>query len=76
MKYKKVKPLASTVHFMKHMEELGGSLGVHERAILLLVFMYDNPAFGVISRSANYEEIYRIVGDKFISQSRSVANKL
>ncbi len=63
VKYKKVAPLASTDRFMKHMEELGGSLGAHERAILLLVFMYDNPGFRVISHSANYKEIHRIIGE-------------
>ncbi|MPY59657.1 DNA/RNA nuclease SfsA [Streptomyces spongiae] len=40
-------PLASTDRLVKHIGELGRSLEAHERAILLVCFLYDNPGFRV-----------------------------
>ncbi|GAA4556722.1 hypothetical protein GCM10023097_62240 [Streptomyces collinus] len=36
-------PVASTDRLVKHMGELGRSLQEHERAVLLVCFIYDNP---------------------------------
>ncbi|MEV6424889.1 DNA/RNA nuclease SfsA [Streptomyces sp. NPDC051662] len=41
-------PLRSTDRFVKHIGELGRSLAEHERAILLVCFLYDNPGFQVL----------------------------
>ena len=41
----------------RHVAELASSLQEHERAILLVVFIYDNPGFQIIERSTNYEEV-------------------
>jgi sugar fermentation stimulation protein A len=57
VKIKKTAPLSSTERFVKHMEELANSLQSRQRAILLVCFLYDNPGFKVIERSANYEQV-------------------
>jgi sugar fermentation stimulation protein A len=38
----------STDRMVKHLGELGRSLETHQRAILLLCFLYDNPGFQVL----------------------------
>lgn len=55
VKTKKVTPFSSTGRMQRHVEELASSLKEQERAILLVVFLYDNPGFQVIERSTNYE---------------------
>lgn len=54
---KKVTPFSSTGRMQRHVAELASSLQEHERAILLVVFIYDNPGFQIIERSTNYEEV-------------------
>lgn len=58
---KKVTPFSSTDRMTKHIKELAGSLGEHERAILLTCFIYDNPGFEIVERSTNYEEVRAVV---------------
>ncbi|MET7621906.1 DNA/RNA nuclease SfsA [Streptomyces sp. NPDC005408] len=41
---------------MKHIGELGRSLEAHERAVLLVCFLYDNPGFQVHPGS-HHEEV-------------------
>ncbi|XDO63810.1 DNA/RNA nuclease SfsA [Streptomyces sp. RLB1-33] len=41
---------------MKHLGELGYSLEAHERAILLVCFLYDNPGFQV-HHSSHHDEV-------------------
>jgi sugar fermentation stimulation protein A len=40
-------PLDSTGRLARHISELGESLAAHQRAILLICFLYDNPGFQV-----------------------------
>jgi sugar fermentation stimulation protein A len=40
-------PLYSTYRLVRHISELGDSLAAHQRAILLICFLYDNPGFQV-----------------------------
>lgn len=61
VKTKKVTPFSSTDRMVKHITELAGSLQSHQRAILLTVFLYDNPGFQVIERSTNYEVVKKAV---------------
>lgn len=61
VKTKKVTPFSSTDRMVKHINELTGSLQSHQRAILLTVFLYDNPGFQVIERSTNYEVVKKTV---------------
>ncbi|MBR0271565.1 MAG: DNA/RNA nuclease SfsA [Methanobrevibacter sp.] len=63
IKRKKVTPFSSTDRFVKHMNELAGSLKDNERAILLNTFQYDNPGFKIINKSTNYEEVSSTVKD-------------
>jgi sugar fermentation stimulation protein A len=49
-------PLASTDRLVKHIGELGRSLKAHERAVLLVCFLYDNPGFQVL-HSAKHREV-------------------
>lgn len=60
---KKVMPFSSTDRMTRHMQELAKSLQSHQRAVLLIVFIYDNPGFQVVERSTNYEEVKRIVSE-------------
>ncbi len=57
VKTKKVTPFSSTGRMQRHISELAASLQEHERAILLVVFVYDNPGFQIIERSTNYDEV-------------------
>ena len=63
VKTKKVTPFSSTGRMQRHVAELAGSLGEHERAILLTCFIYDNPGFRVIERSTNYEQVKATVDE-------------
>lgn len=49
-------PLRSTDRLARHIGELGTSLAAHERALLLVCFLYDNPGFEV-QASAHHEEV-------------------
>ncbi|MEN6554547.1 MAG: DNA/RNA nuclease SfsA [Methanobacterium sp.] len=51
IKTKKVGKFNSTERFIKHINELAGSLVSNQRAILLVCFIYDNPGFKVEVRS-------------------------
>lgn len=63
VKTKKVAPFSSTGRMQRHMTELGKSLREHERAIMLVCFIYDNPGFQIIERSTNYEEVKATVDE-------------
>jgi sugar fermentation stimulation protein A len=63
VKTKKTTPFSSTDRFVKHITELSNSLKDHQRAILLVCFMYDNPGFQVIERSTNYEQVSKAVSE-------------
>ncbi|MBQ9325616.1 MAG: DNA/RNA nuclease SfsA [Clostridia bacterium] len=67
VKTKKVTPFSSTGRMSKHFEELGGSLKEHERAILLVCFIYDNPGFEIIERSTHYDQVKELV-DRNVSK--------
>lgn len=47
----------SSDRFIKHIEELAGSLKQNERAILLNCFIYDNPGFKVVVKGKHSEYI-------------------
>lgn len=49
-------PVKSTDRFVMHIGELGRSLAAHERAILLVCFLYDNPGFLVL-RSTHHSSV-------------------
>ncbi|MFI1735786.1 DNA/RNA nuclease SfsA [Streptomyces acidicola] len=49
-------PLAATDRLVRHIGELGRSLEAHERAILLVCFLYDNPGFQV-KKSSHHSEV-------------------
>jgi sugar fermentation stimulation protein A len=53
IKIKKVGKFSSTQRFIKHINDLAGSLAHHQRAILIACFIYDNPGFKVEVRSTN-----------------------
>jgi DNA-binding protein, stimulates sugar fermentation len=53
IKTKKVGKFSSTERFIKHINELAGSLSGHQRAILLVCFIYDNPGFKVEVKSTD-----------------------
>ncbi len=57
LKKKKVGKFNSTDRFVKHLNELANSLAEHQRAILLVCFIYDNPGFKVIVKSTNSEYV-------------------
>ncbi|AXG82316.1 DNA/RNA nuclease SfsA [Streptomyces paludis] len=49
-------PLASTDRLVKHIGELGRGLKAHQRAVLLVCFLYDNPGFQV-RPSSHHDEV-------------------
>ena len=53
IKTKKVGKFSFTERFIKHINEMAGSLSGHQRAILLVCFIYDNPGFKVEVRSTD-----------------------
>ncbi len=61
VKIRKTSPLTYTDRLKKHITDLANSLQTNQRAIMLIVFMYDNPGFKVISRSTNSQEVYNTV---------------
>lgn len=62
IKQKVAKPVAYTGRFMKHVNELTSSMQSHQRAIMLVVFMYNNPGFRVMGSYNRHKEIYATVG--------------
>ncbi len=48
-------PLASTDRLVKHIGELGRSLQTHQRAVLLICFLYDNPGFQILPSTKHRE---------------------
>jgi sugar fermentation stimulation protein A len=56
---------SSTERFIKHVNDLAGSLVKNQRAILLACFIYDNPGFKVEFRSANSDfvesEVHKVI---------------
>ncbi len=50
---KKIGKFSSTERFIKHINELAGSIANNKGAILLVCFIYDNPGFEVEVRSTN-----------------------
>ncbi|MET7339182.1 DNA/RNA nuclease SfsA [Nonomuraea sp. NPDC005650] len=44
-------PLDATDRMVRHLGELGRSLAAHQRAIMLVCFLYDNPGFQVVESS-------------------------
>lgn len=54
---KKAAPFSSTGRMQRHVGELAKSLADHQRAVLLICFIYDNPGFEVVEHSTNYEEV-------------------
>jgi len=63
IRVKKTAPFSSTDRMTRHMQELAGSLQSHQKAVLLIVFIYDNPGFRVVERSTNYDEVKRIIDE-------------
>jgi sugar fermentation stimulation protein A len=51
---RKQAPFDSTDRMVRHLTELGASLAAHERAVLIVCFLYDNPGFAALrsTRSA------------------------
>ncbi|MBQ1334193.1 MAG: DNA/RNA nuclease SfsA [Clostridia bacterium] len=60
---KKTEPFSSTGRMQRHITELSESLKAHERAVMLVCFIYDNPGFRIVERSENYEEVKKTVDD-------------
>lgn len=57
VKTRKATPFSSTGRMQRHVGELAKSLADHQRAVLLVCCIYDNPGFEVVERSTNYEEV-------------------
>ena len=57
VKVKKATPFSSTGRMQRHVGELAKSLADHQRAVLLVCCIYDNPGFQVVERSTNYEQV-------------------
>lgn len=62
---KKLAPFSSIDRFCKHVLDLKNSLKSHQRAIMLLVFIYNNPGFKVLTRSTSFEKIQELTNDAF-----------
>ena len=58
---KKVTPFSSTDRFVRHITELADSLETHQKAVLIVDFIYDNPGFKVITHSTHYDDVKRAV---------------
>lgn len=62
---KKPTPFYSIDRFCKHVTDLKNSLASHQRAIMLLVFIYDNPGFKVLTQSTSFEKIQKLTTEAF-----------
>jgi len=51
-----VPPLAATDRLVRHITELGSSLGQHRRAVMLVCFLYDNPGF-LFRPSSHHDDV-------------------
>ena len=63
VKRKNSSPFSSVDRLVKHVRDLTKSLQTHQRAILLLCFLYDNPGFRVAQPSTRYKEVSDLVHD-------------
>ena len=61
VKRKNSSPFSSVDRLVKHVKDLTKSLQTHQRAILLLCFLYDNPGFRVAQPSTRYKEVSDLV---------------
>lgn len=62
---KKLAQFFSIDRFCKHVTDLKNSLQSHQRAIMLLVFIYDNPGFKVLTQSTSFEKIRKLTTEAF-----------
>lgn len=67
VKQKKVVAFSSIDRFCKHVIDLKESLKSHQRAIMLLAFLYDNPGFKVLTRSKGFDKIQELTNDVFLN---------
>lgn len=58
---------SSIDRFCKHVTNLKNSLKSHQRAIMLLVFIYDNPGFKVLTQSKSFEKTQKLTTEAFSS---------
>ena len=63
VKRKNSSPFSSVDRLVKHVKDLTQSLQTHQRAILLLCFLYDNPGFRVAQPSTRYKDVSDLVYD-------------
>ena len=63
VKTKKFAPFSAADRMTRHLTELGNSVAEHQRAIMLLCFIYDNPGFEVVEKSKKYYEVKKIVDE-------------
>lgn len=63
VKRKNSSPFSSVDRLVKHVKDLTQSLQTHQRAILLLCFLYDNPGFRVAQPSTRYKDVSDLVHD-------------
>lgn len=63
VKTKKATPFSSTDRMTRHMKELADSLEHYHKAVLLVVFLYDNPGFRVVEKSTKWKEVSKTVRD-------------
>lgn len=61
IKRKNSSPFSSVDRLVKHVRDLTKSLQTHQRAILLLCFLYENPGFRVAQPSTRYKEVSDLV---------------
>lgn len=67
VRQKKLSPFSSVERLCRHVIDLKNSLANHERAIMLLVFIYDNPGFKVSSHSTEFEKVSRVTTNAFMT---------
>lgn len=66
VRQKKPSPFTSVDRFCKHVVDLKNSLENHQRAIMLLVFIYDNPGFKVLDRGTEFNKVRRLTTEAFL----------
>ncbi|MBQ8179957.1 MAG: DNA/RNA nuclease SfsA [Candidatus Methanomethylophilaceae archaeon] len=57
------RPFSSTDRMVRHLRELADNLDGNGRAVMLLVFIYDNPGFRVVEPSTNHGEVSAAVAE-------------
>ncbi|OAL09969.1 sugar fermentation stimulation protein [Candidatus Mycoplasma haematobovis] len=65
---KEYAPLTSHERLMKHLNSFGSALLPHQRAILLVCFIYDNPGFVVNKKTHRYKTIKRMIDKSRLEQ--------